>query len=373
MIKLKLLDKYIINEFWMPFIAGSGIITGVWMSAEELRKLFKLLTISDTPLGVALTILGLELPQILVLTIPVGVLWATFLVFSRLNNDSEIIAMKTSGISFMRILKPVILFGLLTAFTSFFINELVVPLSSPLARKLEIYSVYKTPFSLGRKNFVYLEKTSKKTLKRIFYAAKYNPDEDILKNIVILDFTKKGLTQIYTAKHAKWKPKQGGWELYKGVSHFISNNDELSRVSSFKEFFIPSDSTPAKLIREISRPEEMNFFKLRHFIALQKENTIHTDDYKEALVAYHDKFARPFACLLIALIGAPLAILPRRSSSSWNYIILAIIIFQFYVMQSICVSLAEASRITPFIAAWFPNLILLIIAFSIIRWKVRMA
>lgn len=366
--KIKILDRYIINEFWMPFIAGSGIITGVWLSADELRKVLKLITVSDTPFGVAMTIFGLQLPEILVTTIPIGVLWATFLVFTRLNNDSEIIAMRTSGLSLMRILRPVILFGLLTALVSFTINEIVVPLSSPLARKLEIYSVYKTPFSLGQKNFTYLEKSSDKKLKRIFYAEKYNPDEDILKNIVILDFTKKGLTQIYTAKHAKWTPLKGGWELHKGISHFISRGDELTRVSSFDKSFIPSDSTPAKLIREISRPGEMNFFKLNKFISLQRENTIHTDEFKEALVAFHDKFARPFACLLIALVGAPLAILPRRSSSSWNYVILAIIVFQFYMLQSVCGSLAEAGRLQPFLAAWLPNMILFLIA-SIVIWK----
>lgn len=372
-LKFKILDRYIISEFWMPFFAGAGIITGVWLSADELRKVFKLVTISDTPIGIALTILGLQLPEILVTTIPIGVLWAAFLVFTRLNNDSEIIAFRTSGVSLLRILKPVVLFGLLTTAASFAINEVVVPLSSPLARKLEIYSVYKAPFSIAQKNFTYLEKSSDKKLKRIFYAAKYDPDKDLLKNIIILDFTKQGLKQIHTAKHAKWTPKRGGWELYKGISHIIANEDELARISSFDEFFIPSDSTPAKLIREISRPEEMNFLKLNNFIALQRDNTIHTDEYTEALVAFHEKFARPFACLLIALVGAPLAILPRRSVSSWNYAILAIIIFQFYVTQSVCASLAEAGRLVPFIAAWFPNVVLLIIALLIIRQKAKLA
>ena len=85
--------------------------------------------------------------------------------------------------------------------------------------------MYKTPFSNSQKNFTYLEKSSNKRLKRIFYAAYYNADKDLLKNIVILDFTRVGLTQIYTAKKARWTPKKGGWELYKGTNHFISKTD----------------------------------------------------------------------------------------------------------------------------------------------------
>ena len=371
--KLNLLDKYIINEFWIPFISGSAIITGIWLSADQLKQVFKLITISGTPISLALTVLGLHMPEIIVITIPIGVLWSTFLVFSRLNNDSEIIALRTSGISLIKILRPVLLFGLFTAIVSFGLNEIIVPFSSPLARKLEIYSIYKNPLPNSQKNFTYLEKTSKKKLRRIFYAAYYNADKDILKNIVILDFTRTGLTQIYSAKKARWRPEKGGWELYTGTNYFISNDENLSRVSSFDVFFIPSSSTPAKLIRELSKPKEMNILKLWRFLELQREAAINTDDYNEARVTFYNKFAQPVACILIALIGAPLGILPRRSSSSWNYIFLAIVIFQFYVTQSVCLSLAETNKIMPFIAAWFPNTVLFVIALLIIRQKTKLA
>ena len=372
-LKLQILDRYIISEFWVPFIFGSAIVTGIWLSAEELRHVFKLITSSDTPFNLALTILGLHMPEIIVVTIPIGVLWSSFVVFSRLNNDSEIVAMRTSGISLGRILIPVLLFGMITASASFLINETVVPFSSPLARKLEIYSVYKNPFIYSQKNFTYMEKGSKKQLRRIFYAALYSAEKDTLKKIVILDFTRKGLTQIYTAKIAKWNPRKGGWDLFNGTNHLISNEDKLSRVSSFESFFIPSVSNPAKLIREISSPSQMNFVRLAKFIKLQEKTTIHTDNFNGAKVTFHNKFANPIACLLIAMIGAPLGILPRRSSSSWNYIILSIIIFQFYISQSIFNSLAEASRLAPFIAAWLPNFVLFVIAFFIIRKKARTA
>jgi lipopolysaccharide export system permease protein len=117
----------------------------------------------------------------------------------------------------------------------------------------------------------------------------------------------------------------------------------------------------------------MNFVKLWNFIELQKDSTIHTDDYLEARLELHKKFARPLACLLIALVGAPLGILPRRSSSSWNYVVLAMIIFQFYVTISVCNSMAEAGKMLPMLAAWFPNIILFSIAFFIIGRRVRTA
>lgn len=371
--KITILDRYIINEFWVPFISGCAIITGVWLSADQLRQVFKLITVSKAPFSLAITILGLNMPEILVSTIPIGVLWGTFLVFSKLNNDSEIIAMRTSGISLSRILRPVIIFGLITGLMTFFINEAIVPFSNPLARKLEVYSLYKNPLPNTKKNFFYMEKGSKGVLRRIFYAAKYNSDKGLLNSIVILDFTKDGLTQIHCASKARWRPEKGGWELYNGTNHFISTEDSLSRISSFDSFFIPSGSTPAKLIKELSKPGEMNFVKLASFIMLQRNDRFKTDDYSTAIATFHRKFSQPIACILIALVGAPLGILPRRSSSSLNYIILAIIIFQYYMTQSICMSLAENNQMTPFLAAWLPNIVLLIIGLLIVRDKAKLA
>lgn len=371
--KVTILDRYIIREFWIPFFSGCAIITGVWLSADQLRQIFKLITVSKAPFSLAVTIIGLNLPEILVSTIPIGVLWGTFLVFSKLNNDSEIIAMRTSGISLARVLRPVILFGLITGGMTFFINEVVVPFSNPLARKLEIYSMYKNPLPNSKKNFFYMEKGSKGTLRRIFYAAKYNADKGLLKNIVILDFTKDGLTQIHCANTAHWSPTTGGWQLHRGTNHFISTDEELSRISSFDTFFIPSGSTPSKLLKEIGKPGEMNFIKLASFLQLQKNERFTTDSYNTALVTFHKKFSQPLACILIALVGAPLGILPRRSISTLNYIFLAMIIFQYYMMQSICLSLAENSQMSPFLASWLPNIVLLMIALFIVRQKAKLA
>lgn len=364
---IKIIDRYIISEFWLPFLSGAAIITGVWLSADQIRQVFRLLTIANAPISLALNIIGLHLPEIFVVTIPIGVLWGSFLVFSRLNNDSEIIAMRTCGFSISRILKPVAIFGLMTSFACFFLNELVVPVTGPLARKLEVYSLYKNPFAKTKRNFLYVEKgrNSSVLIKRIFYSFKYNPKKDSLSKVVILDFTKDGLTQIYTAKHARWLPLKGGWELKNGVSHFISSDDKISRVSEFAYLFIPSDATPAKLIKEIADPRLMNFVRLWKYLDLH-DNTIETSDFLEAKVAFHKKFSGPVACLLIALVGAPLGILPRRSSSNWNYVVLAMIIFQYYITQSTCTSIAETGKMDPFLAAWIPNVILLLISFVLI-------
>src|SRR5437879_5631839 len=100
---IKLLDTYIANEFWQPLLFGIGIVTGVWFGADQLKTIFNLIMKAGVPINMALMILGLHLPEIIVMTIPIGVLLGTLLVFNRLSGDSEIIALRTCGVSFYRI------------------------------------------------------------------------------------------------------------------------------------------------------------------------------------------------------------------------------------------------------------------------------
>src|ERR1700687_621696 len=123
---MKLLDRYIANEFWQPLLFGIGIVTGVWFGADQLRTIFNLIMKAGVPINMAFMILGLHLPEIIVMTIPIGVLLGTLLVFNRLSGDSEIIALRTSGISFYRIMAAPLIFGVLTSLVSFAINEFIV-------------------------------------------------------------------------------------------------------------------------------------------------------------------------------------------------------------------------------------------------------
>ena len=105
---LKILDKHIFSEFWLPFVSGASIITGIWLGIDKLKVIFKLLAVSGASISKGLVILGLEVPHMLALTLPVSVLFAAFLAFQKLSSESEIIAMRATGSSFKRLMLPVV-------------------------------------------------------------------------------------------------------------------------------------------------------------------------------------------------------------------------------------------------------------------------
>lgn len=367
------LDRYIISEFWLPLSSGLGIITGVWLGIDKFKEIFRILVKSGSSVDKGIVIIGLEIPEILSLTIPISLLLAAFLTFQKLSGQSELIALRAAGISFLRILRPVALLGLLTTALVFFMSEYVVPVSSPLAKKLYVYALYKNPVpTKSLQGFSYFEKDSKNRIKRIFYVRSMK--EQTLKNVIIVDVEKKGLAQIFTASEAEWSPAKGGWTLKKGNSHYIKPDSEeggpsVNLVSDFDSLFMPSGLNPMRILKKASSFRELNYLQLREFINEHKEGNVETPRLNDALASFHNKFAYPFSCVLLALIGATLGVVGRRKTVNWGYILLGFVVLVYFMSHTLFMSFAETGVMNAFVSVWIPNLILGLIATATVWYR----
>ncbi len=361
----KLLDRYIANEFWQPLLFGVGIVTGVWFGADQLKTIFNLIMKSGVPINLALMILGLHLPEIIVLTIPIGVLLGTLLVFNRMSGDSEIIALRTSGVSFYRIMVAPLLFGLVTSFVSFGINEAVVPIANVTSKKLEFLALYHSELPTGQANFTYMERGKDLSLSRIFYIGFYNGQA--ISNVIILDFTRNKLVQIISAARGAWN--HGEWILEKGRTYVLAGDSDITRILQFDKLVIPGiKNAQQALDTQKVAPKDMSMIQLAAYMdVLKRSNSLGND----LLVRYYQKFSQPLACLIVALAGAPLGLLARRSRSNIGLIYSAAIVFLYYVLCSSSGALGESGRLDPLVAAWMPNIVIGSLGMVILYFKAR--
>lgn len=365
MIQPKLLDRYIANEFWQPLLFGVGIVTGVWFGADQLKLVFSLIMRSGVPIDMALSIIGLHLPAVIVMTIPIGVLLGTLLVFNRLSGDSEIIALRTSGVSFYRIMVAPLLFGVFTSLVSFGINEAIVPVANRAAKKLEFLALYKAEMPAGQTNFTYMERDPNMRLQRIYFVDQYLGEK--LTNVIIMDFTRSQLVQIIAAAQGWFR--HGEWILENGRTYVISGTSDITRILQFDKLRIPGIKNAQKVLDSGNiLPTEMNIIELHKYIENLKASHSLSNDI---LVRYYQKISQPLACLVVALAGAPLGLLGRRSRSNMGLIYSAIIVFLYYVLQSSSGALGEAGRIDPLMAAWMPNIVLGFLGLFILYFKAK--
>ncbi|AZO93169.1 LptF/LptG family permease [Halocella sp. SP3-1] len=174
----RIVDKYIIKEVLMPFLVGVTIV-GIIMLSGVFFQLTDLIIVKDIPIILVLRLLFYYLPEIMVETFPVAVLFATIYGMSRLSRENEFTALRMGGISLYRLIWPLIILGVIISMMTFIINEEIVPQANHKAQNIIRRSILKQAVP-DVKEGVFLKGPE----GRIFYVSKYDEKNNTLTRIV---------------------------------------------------------------------------------------------------------------------------------------------------------------------------------------------
>lgn len=349
---VKILDKYILKQVIEMFLMGVFVFTTIIFASDTFITLIKQIAKFGIPFKVAFIIILLNLPAVIVMTIPMGVLLSTVMTLNRLSLSSEVTVMRACGIGLNRIAKPIFIFAIVMALSSFFINETVVPVMTKQAKDLALWALGQKNIPDGKENFVFKELNEGGTLKRLFYVGYCN--KKTLHNVTVLDNSKDGTIQVLQAKEGKTSPK--GWEFEKGAAYTIANDGQVLNTTLF-------DTSVVKFGLDLSKEmnknlaKEMNFTKLMKYLT---KNDISDKERRAYTIELFDKIALPLTTLVFVLLGVPLAITPPRVRYNRGFLFSILIIFAYYLVRALSISFGEAGSLLPFLAAWLPNIILTI-------------
>lgn len=350
--KLNILDRYILKQLIDVFILGVIVFTSIIFASETFTQLIKQISLYGIPFNIAIMMIVLNLPQVFVLTIPISTLFATVMTINDLSLKSEITIFKACGISVARIARPIMCFALVMTFVSFFINEFIVPATSVQSKSLAIYSIEQKHIPENKMNFTVkdIDKTGK--LKRLFYARMC--ENKTLKNVTVVDISNPKNIQIVQAKEGR--TSDYGWKFEDGVIYTISKTDKVFNTSLFEESDITFGIGDVnEMVKETT--DEFNFFKLARHIQRQKSK-IEKNLLLEYKISLFDKLALPVTTLALALIGIPLAITPPRVQYNRGFLFSIIIIFIYYVIRALSLNLGATGKLSPFLGAWLPVIII---------------
>ena len=349
---VKILDKYILKQVIEMFLMGVFVFTTIIFASDTFITLIKQIAKFGIPFKVAFIIILLNLPAVIVMTIPMGVLLSTVMTLNRLSLSSEVTVMRACGIGLNRIAKPIFIFAIVMALSSFFINETVVPVMTKQAKDLALWALGQKNIPDGKENFVFKELNEGGTLKRLFYVGYCN--KKTLHIVTVLDNSKDGTIQVLQAKEGKTSPK--GWEFEKGAAYTIANDGQVLNTTLF-------DTSVVKFGLDLSKEmnknlaKEMNFTKLMKYLT---KNDISDKERRAYTIELFDKIALPLTTLVFVLLGVPLAITPPRVRYNRGFLFSILIIFAYYLVRALSISFGEAGSLLPFLAAWLPNIILTI-------------
>ena len=350
---VKTLDKYISKQLLEVFLMGIVIFTSIVFASDTFTSLIKQISMYGIPFNIAILIVVLKLPSILVLSIPMGVLFSIVMTINKLSLNSEITVVRSCAIGLSRIAKPAFAFAISGMFVCFFINEFIAPFANAQAKKLTIWAIQQQNVPDGKVNFTIKQTGEHNVLKKLLYVEK--SEKKSLNNLTVLDVSKKNTIQIVQAN--KGSANAEAWEFKNGVIYTINDTGKKilnSTVFDNLTLYNTTSGLKDKLLKESA--EEMSFFQLLRYI--KKHPNLEKQYLNELKVSLYDKLALPTMSVVFALLGVPLAMTPPRARFNRGFLFSILLIFLYYLVRALCLSLGETGTLPAIIAAWLPNIVL---------------
>jgi lipopolysaccharide export system permease protein len=347
---ISVLDRYIAGQLTGPFLFGVAAFSSILVSVGALFDLIRKMTELGLPLAIAARVFLLQLPEFVSLSFPMATLLSALIVYSRLSNDSELIALRSVGISIYRLVAPAIVLSLLVSALTFGFNEAIVPAAKQDQPKFD------------EKNIVFQQYRDEKQadgktvqmLDRIFYAQRFDGQQ--MKGLTVLDFSQNGVNQIISANSAQWNYEQQTWDFFDGTIYLVDPNGSYRNILKFERQQIQLPRTPLDLASHKTDSAQMNIGEVQEYLRLVEQS----GDEKRAnqlRMRIQQKIAFPFVCLVFGTAGATLGTKPRRGGKGASFAISIVIIFTYYLLSFVCDAFGRLEIFTPILAAWLPTVV----------------
>jgi LPS export ABC transporter permease LptG/LPS export ABC transporter permease LptF len=353
------LDRYIITEILGPLGLGFLVYTFILL----LRFLFasaEMIIRRGLPVSIVGRLLMLTLPNIVVLTLPMSLLFGTLIAVGRLSSDSELIAMRASGTSLLTLYRPILLIsGLLTVLNTL-LMVYVLPWGNHALQELRLEITTQTVSQQVEPRIFYEEWEGK-----VVYVFEVPQGSKRWKGVFLAEsLPATQNNQITIADWGEVLVDQAGervvLRLYNAVRHKVDlNAPDRYEISRHKRLDLVLDDqftseqkaklSASKGIRELTLPE------LRE---VMRDPTADAEQRNLALVEIHKKFSIPAACLVFGLFALPLGINNRRGGKASGFVLSIGVLVVYYILLNNGEEAARFGKVPAWLAMWSPNILL---------------
>lgn len=357
---LTIIDKYILKRYLATFTVMLLLFIPIGIVVDVSEKINKMLENKVPFMEIALYYYNFTIyfaNSLFPIFLFLSVIWFT----SKLANDTEIIAILSSGISFTRFLRPYIIGASIVSVFVLLMGFFVVPAASE-----------------GFNNFryTYLKGGGKEAMRgdntdvyrqisddEFIYVNSFNTESKTAFNFSLEKFKNQKLIHKITASRIKWNPKDSTYTMYDYSKRTVGElNDKIEKAPEKNAVFTfdLEDLTPVVYIAET-----LSLGKLNAFIAKEKERG--SSNINVYLVVLYKKYSVPVSAFILTIIAVAVSAMKRRGGMGTNLAIGIALAFAFVFFDKIFGVLAEKSSIPPMLAVWLPNIAFGILAIYLLR------
>jgi lipopolysaccharide export system permease protein len=350
-----ILDSYIARELVLPFALALAAFLLFWfiniffLAADYIIN-------AHAPAFLLLRFLVFRIPQCTPYAFPFSCLFAALLAMGRLSADNEITALRTSGVSFLRICVTPLLLGSLMFLFSYYINETVVPKSVELSTRTFYQIVYKTSELPIVPQFFRKDETT----GRVFYVGDVLADHKTMKNVMI--FEPAVVTPFRQVMNAQTAVIDGPTlRLHDARVTRFKVTGELDGESIQKDIAVglPVGETADQFLNASGSDAFMtNSKQLAGQIKALQATGAGGSALEILKITLAQKLAYPFASFVAVLISLPLAAQLGKRGRVIGFALAIVLLFGYYLLMSAFAALGKNGALNPYLAAWIPNIVM---------------
>ena len=363
---MRILTRYILGEVTTHALVGIAIFTFI-IYTRELGQLLELVVRNSAPLPSAVALFLLIIPQALTITLPAGVLIGVLIGLSRLAADSEITAMRASGVGIWSFLRILSIF-LAAAWALALVNSLyLAPRCKEALTQLQD-KLKGSQVSFEVQPRVFYEGFPKMVL--YVHDVRSARGAAIWKGVFIADITDPAAPKITMAERGILVSEAKNTlhlHLINGSSHDASpGTADKYQISTFQETDLPI-SLPESGATKDQPPtaiSEVPTWQLPQQAGSRKSPVV----ARWYWIEFHRRFALPTACIVLALVGFPLGLSAKKGGKSAGFVLTIILVFAYYFVSLFGLSLARQGKVSPGFGVWLADLIFLGLG-GFLLWK----
>jgi LPS export ABC transporter permease LptG/LPS export ABC transporter permease LptF len=353
---LRILTRYILGEIISLTLIGCALFTFI-LFMPRLPQILEVVVRNSSTLTDMAEVFLFTLPELLKFTIPMAVLWGVLLGLSRLAADSEIIAMRASGLGigyFVRVASIVAVAGtLLGLVNSLYVapraNQAILEMEQSLETSQASYEIQPRVFYDDFKNFVlYVQDvrsgTGAANWRKVFMAD-------------VTDTSNPIITTAASATVASDSTQELLMRLRDGSRHETeAGQPQQYTISTFATTDMPLALSQQSDVH-LGRMDTALFAMPMGTLLEKIRDGKNSSDTERYLIELHNRFAFPAACLVLMLVGVPLGVASRRGGKSSGFVYTILLVFAYYFLSSTGSSLGHQSRLPAWLAVWSANLL----------------
>ena len=335
-----------------PFFLGLLIFTFILLM-NKILKLMDMVINKGVGITEVLSLISMLLPSLLVLTLPMSILLAVLICLGKLSSDSELTAIKASGVSLYQMLPPFVVLCV-TGFILTSVLTLYLLPRSNLAFRRQLIETAKKHSEASLEEGVFNDSFK----DMVVYVNRFNRRKNNIHGILISDKRDPDLPTIIVAKEANLfsLPGAGGilFELFDGSLHRLNRRKQSYQYVLFDQYRMKFQFEDEKAEDELKRKEMGLLFLINEAIRRKRAGV----SAIRINVEINKRLAFPFACLVFGLLGVSLGCAWRKGGRSYGFILSIFIVFLYYMLLSVGENLAKSGYLLPFMGIWMPNVVM---------------